>query len=114
MFKMTAKQQKDLETIRYFIPSQLCNVPITEEDERMFLEHSERGLYSDVSTPGLEALRQGKIWRGRHAEIYEEGVLEGSMPYTVIFEDAPRSVIEFMAREMFKGIDKELIESLYV
>lgn len=44
--------------------------------------------------------------------MYEEGVLEGSMPYSVILDGMPKSVVEFMAKEMFKGRDADSIMAL--
>jgi len=117
----TKKQLKDLETIEYFIPS-WCNYPKpTDKDKKMLLENSERGKHKDKiderKINGFNALIQGKKWRGVHMGMYEEGVLDGSMPYYIIlggYDDiTPMSVVDFMKREMFKGIDSELIEKIY-
>jgi hypothetical protein len=65
-------------------------------------------------------------------EMYEEGILDGSTPYFVLLggatkkrkwyqfwkekwinEPIPRSVVDFMKKEMFKGHDVETIEMAY-
>ena len=138
----TKAQQKDLETIEYFIPQVCRSVQITDEDRRKFLEYSERGLHKEEVgdwrkgvRDGFNALREGKRWRGVHIhEMWEEGVLEGSTPYFTILEGfdtivkrkwwqfwkptfkhnpMPRSVVDFMKKEMFKGQDAEIIEKCY-
>ncbi len=68
--------------------------------------------------------------------MYEDGVLDGSMPYFVILggydktvvrkwwqfwkkkythvhDPIPRAVVNQMKKEMFKGIDAEIIEKCY-
>ena len=84
---------------------------------------------------GFNALIQGKEWRGVHMRIFEEGIMEGSMPYmTILTKDVKikrkwwqllkplyrtearpieKSTVDFMAKEMFKGIDKEVIYNAY-
>jgi len=111
---MTNKQIEDIQTIIYFIPSCWKHLAISEEHKIMFLEYSEKGLHKDRvserSADGFNALIQGKRWRGIHAhELFEPGVLDGSMPYDVILDNMPASVIRFMAKEMFKGNDSALI-----
>lgn len=76
---------------------------------------------------GFNALVQGKRWRGIHMQMYEDTMVQdakdmmdargqegakymvGTMPYSTILEDVPEAVAEFMAKEMFKGADRELI-----
>lgn len=112
--RLTPAQKNDLETIRYFIPRCLEAIEIQDHDIKRFLEYSERGLHKeDVRMShfrdGFNTLVQGKIWRGRHMELYEDGVMDGSMPYRVICEDAPQPVLAFMRKEMFKGQDADKI-----
>jgi hypothetical protein len=113
---MTKGQELDLETIRFFIPECMKHLEITDQDVKDFFELSEQGKHQGrigLSTmDGLNALAQGKRWRGIHMEMWEEGVLSGDVPYATLLEDLPRSVVEFMAKEMFKGADRELIMRL--
>lgn len=138
--KLTKNQQKDLESIIYFIPSILKNVSVKEEDIKMFFENSERGMHQDkVRTShfndGFNALIEGKRWRGIHMQMWEEGILDG-VGYFILLgglaekrrwfnpyrwlrgkyynRPIPRPVVDFMAKEMFRGIDAELIESIYI
>ena len=142
----TEKQLKDFETIEYYIPPGLRFIKITDDDKKMFFENSERGLHKEMIkdnyfNDGFNVLREGKRWRGIHIhEMYEPGILDGSMPYYVIlggYKDKkretkwwnywwykltkdlyvcnplPRGVVDFIKKEMFKGIDSELIEKVY-
>lgn len=91
--KLTTAQQKDLETIRFFIPPQMKLLEITEEDIENFFDFSDHGIRrGDEHIPqkmdGYHALLQGKRWRGIHIhEMYEPGVLDGSMPYFVLLQE---------------------------
>lgn len=102
---MTQAQQADLETVRYFIPKDLIRYPEpAEQDVQDFFEWSERGLHKDRigQVDGFNALVQGKRWRGIHMEMWEQGVLDGTVALCELVE-APFAVVEFMAKEMFKG-----------
>ena len=119
---MTQRQKNDLETVKYFIPSWVYWSEITEKDELMFLENSERGLHVDKihgaffqkkNRNGFNALIQGKKWRGIHMEMYEDGVMDCTMPYYEILENQPRSVVNFIKKEMFQGKDADVIEACY-
>jgi hypothetical protein len=128
--KLSKRRQNDLESIVYFMPSSMKNIPITERDIEMFFENSEQGKHKDkigsggiggdAGYPGLNALIEGKRWRGIHMhEMYESGVLQGIMPYFVILGCGgygPKvlvSVKDFMKKEMFRGVDGNLIEEIY-
>ena len=113
------------ESISFFIPEGFKKVEITESDWESFFALSERGV-KPKQTLGTEAICWGKVWRGRFCEsssenraIWEEGILEGTVPYYTILggeegdEPVPRSVVDFMKRTLFKGIDAELIETVY-
>lgn len=133
--KFTSKQQKDLETITFFIPKAISHIKITEEDIQKFFEYSDQGKHREDKQmshfeDGFNALVEGKRWRGVHMGLWEEGVLEGSVPYFTLLggyennkrwwqfwkskhKPIPRSVVDFMEKEMFKGADAELIENCY-
>ncbi len=114
---LTPARLKDLETIRFFIPFTLRDWVVTDQDIIDFFEYSERGQHKErvklQPTDGFGVLCEGKRWRGIHMEMYEEGILSGDMPYHSLLEEMPRSVVDFMKREMFKGEDAELIECVY-
>ena len=107
----TPRQLKDIETIKFFIPQAIPQQEkISEKDTEDFLTFSEKGIVPQKETEGYQALLQGKRWRGIHIDMYEQGIMDGSVPYFVLLEDMPCSVKDFLKREMFKGIDAEVIE----
>ncbi len=123
MYQPTTAQRNDIEIARYFIPNAFRHIPITQTDEQRFLSASERGTekwspYNGVHD-GFGALSLGKSRRGLNMEMYEQGILEGTMPYWTLLggehasEVPPPSVVNFMSRELFKGIDRELILKVY-
>ena len=111
---LSKRQKEELEVWKYFIPDNCVWLPETELDVEKFFEWSEQGKHRDRLMSGdlsyFEALRQGKRWAGIHAhELYEKGVLDGTMPYAVILEGVPNSVVQFLSKEMFRGKDREII-----
>lgn len=137
----TKRQLEDLETIEYFVPDwgwgDKKDVEITDKDRELFLLYSERGIEPEIKTIGYQKLLEGKSWRGIHIhELYEQGILDRSVPYFTLLggccgekrkwynpmryfkglfrhDPMPRSVVNFMKKEMFKGYDAELIEKVY-
>lgn len=116
---ISKKQKRDLECIKFFIPRVFNNCKITIEDEIMFLENSDRGLhkekidYKRKSIDGFHALIEGKKWRKIMINQYEQGILDGSVPYVVLLEYMPRFVVDYLKKEMFKGYDKDTIQNSY-
>lgn len=120
--RLTKHQEQDLETILYFLPIALKDVEIAGEDIQDFFAYSERGIKrgdekSLQIRDGYHALLEGKRWRGIHMEMWEDGVMDCGTPYHVLLgsygDVPPRSVVDFMKREMFKGKDAEVIEQIY-
>lgn len=123
--KLSRKQITDLETVKFFIPK--CfkenGIIITDKDIEDFFAYSDRGELraeiGDYIMNGFNALIQGKIWRGIHMDLWEQGVLDGTTPYSVLLgaedktEILPRSVVDFMKKEMFQGIDSDNIDRTY-
>lgn len=118
---MTTRQRNDIEVVKYFIPADIKKrITITHEDEIKYLEYSERGLHKEeikVShfTDGFNALVSGKQWSGRMLQIWEDTILEtlkgqGGIGYIELVKDMPEPVFEFFKKEMFKGIDRNIIE----
>ena len=163
--KLTNKQRNDLEVIKYFIPPNLKNQDISDKDIEMFFEYSDQwkhkgicktlvdysrfmkdsekvGTYTLSDLRWLEALLQGKRWRGIHIhEMYEPAITDwGRYEYSGIlcanhtwrkprwfwvflskfwvdrckYVNTPRSVIEFLKKEMFQWRDSDFIENMYV
>jgi len=122
--KLSNKQKNDLETIMYFVPSALEKYKdqITEKDIEDFFAYSDRGIRrgdedSLQVRDGYHTLIEGKRWRGIHAhEIYEKDLASSypEMPYVVLLEGMPRSVVEFLKKELFGGADAATIERAYL
>ena len=121
---MTNKQKEDLETIKFFIPKDLSKIKINSEDIAKFLENSEKGLHkSDIKQShfkdGFNVLISAKKWRGIHMGLWEDSILDGSIGYFTLLggentkEILPKSVVNFMKKEMFRGKNEEIIEKIY-
>jgi len=125
--RFSQKQKKDLETINYFIPKGYTGETVYpcgavedmdgDSPEQVFLDYSDRGIQFNgrkvTDLKKLERLKEGKRRRGIMLAEYERGVLDGVVPYFELLEGMPDSVVEFMAKTMFKGIDKELIMAVH-
>lgn len=118
---MTNKQKIELECLTYFIPSSIKHIEISEADVKKYFEWSERGLHKkDIRqshfTDGFNSLVCAKQWRGRMIhEVYEPAIKEelvGSY-HSLIDRTVPRSVIDFMKKEFFKGKHALNIEEVY-
>lgn len=138
---LTIKRKGELVVWGYFIPPNCKWTSKNEKDIEMFFEWSEKGMHKNIYfQKGKEnsyflALREGKKWAGIHWDMYEQGVLDGSMPYICLLRDSkriyrkwyefwkdkyrteeiitPREVVNMMKKEMFKGMDSDVIEDLY-
>lgn len=128
--KLTPAQQRDIDLCVYFYP---CSP--TEQEIAEYIALSERGEGKERGKFASNPLIIGKTKRGMHMGMWEEGVLEGSVPYVVLLGGyegnrkwynpmrwikdkyyhvlIPRVVVDFMKKEMFRGTDAEQIEACY-
>ncbi len=149
--KLTNKQKLDLETIIYFIPQSMKHIKITEESIQNFFEYSDKWLHKEYVNAiptqweytAFWALLEGKRWRWIHIKMYQEWVLDWSMPYInllwwydwerkykwfwkilykisfwnfdyrFIHIPMPRSVVDFLKKEMFQWQAADSIEYAY-
>lgn len=113
---------KEIECIEFFIPDR--PMKRMKSADQAFADYSERGIkpnFEEIENPyRFHQLMEGKRWRGIHVhEMWEDGILDGSVPYWTLLggedpnEILPRIVVNFLKREIFKGIDAELIEKVY-
>lgn len=116
---MTKSQQKEITILKYFA-NPIWAKPITDDDIKKYFEWSEQGLHKDQTSSALSTVKDGfdtlvacKRWRHRHIEMYEESILSCDMPYISILDGMPLEVVEYLAKEMFKGLDKDLIMWIY-
>ena len=116
--KLTKAQQNDIELCLFFCPTQQKREPI-EEEIIEFLALSERGEGKKEGKFSKNPIILGKTYRGLTMGMWEEGVLEGIVPYFTLLggenqkEIPPRTVVDFMKKEMFKSRDAEVIENCY-
>jgi hypothetical protein len=136
--KLTNKQADEIECLDYFCmpihhysdKSNSLNMlyksqkgklyQITEDKDGYTPEHayfqiSDQGVLSLATTsiPRLAQLIDAKKWRLRMIDLYEQGVLDGSVGYSTLLDDGdkpvPKSVAVFIAKTMFKGLDKDKV-----
>lgn len=117
--RLTKAQQNELEVFCYFSAGKIKPDDFSNEELKAYYDWSERGIGSNVKN--TNRIGQAKRWTGVTMRMYEQGILDGTMPYSVILgktpyndKPVPRSVVDFMKKEMFKGIDAELIEKCYL
>lgn len=117
--KLTKAQQNELEVFCYFSAGGLKPSDFSEEELKEYYDWSERGIGSNVKN--TNRIGQAKRWTGVTMGMYEQGILDGTMPYVVILgkqpyndKPVPRSVVDFMKKEMFKGANADIIENCYV
>lgn len=131
--RLSPAQRNDIELCKYF---HACSP--TEEQIVEYLTVSERGE-GKTGKFSHNPLVIGKTRRGLTMGMWEEGVLEGTVPYLTLlggYEEViqrkwwnpmrwvqgkiklhhkpiPRFVVDFMKKEMFKGADADVIENCY-
>lgn len=118
---ITPHMNKEIKRLEFFISKEKIREMISADEA--FVNFSERGKkpdFSKVENPyRFFQLKEAKRWQGITMQTWEDGIIDGSMPYWVILggydpkEILPRDVVDFMKKEMFKGIDKEIIEDCY-
>ena len=129
--KLSKAQETDIALCKFFYP---CSP--TDEETEEYLAFSERGIGKKHGKFSTNPLILGKSRRGLTMEMWEDGVLEGSVPYVTLLggfagmrnkynpmrflrgwcyhQPIPRFVVDFMKKEMFKGEDAEIIEKCYL
>lgn len=127
--RLTKRQKNELVVWEYFIPSNCTWAKKTDKDIEIFFEWSEQGKHKDFMNimsykpegrTYAHALSWGKKWAGIHChELYEPGVLDLSFPYVCILgiggygPRCPVEVKDWLKKEMFKGIDADIIDKCY-
>lgn len=124
--KLSKKQQDDIECIEYFIPTNCDWANKTDKDVEMFMEWSEKGSkylkelsvippYKTEGRTYFHALCWGKKRRGINIfELWEPAILSGDTYYAALLEGMPRVVVNHLKKEIFQGMDAELIEDCYL
>lgn len=132
------KENREIKRLEWFIPKYMTDIPVNEKPKFLkagdahpkisaddaFALLSERGIRPNlgalINPLRFFQLKEAKRWRGIIChELWEQGIIDGSIPYWTLLggEDAndilPRHVVDFMKKEMFKGMDAENIETIY-
>lgn len=137
---MKKLNNKDLLLASYFIPSSLKNIQVTDKDKQMFVEWSSEGKHKELVklshfSDGFNALIYGKKYAGITMGLWEEGIIEGSNCYFTLLggyqgrkrtklerllgreeyahKPIPKMIVEHMKKEMFKGMDSDIIDKIY-
>lgn len=114
---LTKGQQRDLDLLLWFYPCEYTDAHLQE-----YFDFSERGIKPKDGYDGMfssNPLIVAKSRRGLQLGMWEEGILDLSVPYHTLLggesrdELMPRYVVDFMKKEMFRGIDAETIETAY-
>jgi hypothetical protein len=137
--RLTNKQKKEIVCLDYFsLPiKQYSNkiIAITQHKDNICFTESNDGLSpeecyflitdqgkKDIICTDLKRLNQlldAKKWRLRTIDMYEQGILDGSVPYFILLgletkkEKVSENIMNFIAKTMFQGIDFDLINNLY-
>ncbi len=112
---MTKKQQNEIKCLDYFsLAKELYagNDECNAEEE--YFKITQDGKSKKYKNARLEQLLDAKKWRLRQMDMYEQGIIDGSVPFsTLLFDEdekaLPNYIINFMAKTMFKGMEKETI-----
>ncbi len=116
---------KEIKRLEFWIEHTPAKNPckIITADEA-FINFSERGIKPDFSVIDsplrFRQLQEAKRQQGIQMQMWEDGILEGAgLGYRTILggeedeELLPREIVDFMKKEMFKGIDATIIEETY-
>lgn len=109
---------KEKECLKWFKPS-FIKGEIKDSDWELFFKKSERGIEPEIRTEGYKILNGCKKWRDIQLNMWEEGILDGNVPYFTLLggedekEIPPREVVDFIKKDIFGGLDTEIIEKLY-
>lgn len=140
--KLSKGQKEELKLLTYFIKGSYSDADVLK-----YFERAEQGKHKEqaekagqpmqnVELNGFHALVWAKKSIKFNMELWEEGVLEGSVPYFTLLggyektvyrkwyqfwkpklwfehQPVPRFLVEKMKGQMFKGIDAETIEKCY-
>ena len=118
MVKLNNKRRNEIECLLFFKPSWVNYEELTDNDIIRYFEWSEQGLHKkDIDSyaiDGFNCLVQCKRWRGINChELYEPGVLDGSVPFYSLLQGMPAYIVDYLSNELFKGHSKDIILETY-
>ncbi len=128
MFKVSAKKEAEMLVWEWFCLRGENFRERTEEDVKVFFEWSEKGKHKDrldltkatMKNPEdyhsyANKLYIGKVWAGRTVhELWEPSFYSDTWDgWRNILKDMPVEVMEWVRKEIFRGVDAELIKQLW-
>ena len=112
---------REIKRLEYWLRDIIGEDMVTADEA--FIQFSERGVKPDFSKilnpKRYHQLQDAKMVEGWHVDMYEQGVLERSVPYWVLLggtnpkEIPPLEIAVWMSKQLFKGKDSELIMNCY-
>lgn len=125
------KKNKEIQRLEYWIENSKTvrngyqniydGIMITTDDA--FALYSEKGIETKpeliTNYKRYKQLKEAKCWEGIHVGMWEEAVLDGSIPYWTLLggedkkEIMPRVIVDFMKKQMFQGKHADIIEDVY-
>lgn len=87
---MTAKEQFDIRTMRYFIPPNKYKTRITKQDEQAMANLSSRGTQPTRRTKGFQNLQWGKTYRDLQITQWSDDIKEGLITKAEIYAGLPK------------------------
>ena len=134
---MKQKQINEIKCIEYFIPSNYDGFGVYDNylildfyykygilalenkngpsPEQCYFNYASKGIKMHIITDvkKLFQLLEGNRWRNIHIfEMYEPSILEGTWTYSDLVE-MPEYVVRYIAKQIFQGIDEEVIMDLW-
>jgi len=114
---------KEIERLEFFIRNSPAKDFVGEDADKAFIDFSEKGIKTELeelqNPIRYKQLCQAKRWQGITMQMWEDSILDGSIPYWTLLggenpkEILPKNIVDFLKKELFKGIDKETIEKCY-
>lgn len=100
--KLTNKEQFDIATMVYFIPSD-AKTRIYPNDKKKMVDLSSRGIRPQRETKGFKELRIGKTYRDLQITSYCDDVRAGYFTKSELIEGMPPRFREWITKKL-KGV----------
>lgn len=106
--KLSGRQRREIEVLRFFVPAGLKHVSITGQDIEDYFAYSDRGEKSprwnrpptfwNRDPDGLDALKWAKNRREVQTKEWVQGIYEGTSFVWELVGELPKPVIDLMKK----------------